>query len=597
MRHVPAETSRTPSEISGDRSSPLLIDEPDDNARVSSYIDFFDGSDYVEAVMDGRITSDDMVLVLSIDGAQLYRNKVSDCWIYIWVILDHSPDVRYKKKHILPGGFIPGKPKSVDSFLFPGLHHLSAIQKEGLRIWDAFRDRLFTSHPFLALATADGPGMAYLNGLVGHHGKHGCRLACPLQGRHKPGASHYYPARLRPTDYNVEGCDHDDVDLSTLLDNFTMDRATERYQKSLRFVKKAPNKAKYEKRRLDTGVCKPSIFSGLPPNHNLGIPRIFALDSMHLPALNLPDLFLPLWRGKFNCDATDSRRSWDWAVLVGETWTAHGKAVADLRSYIPGSFDRTPRNPAEKISSGYKAWEFLLYVYGMCPALLYGILPDPYWQNFCKAVRGVRVLLQEEISQDELIETHRVVTSFSDEFEDIYVQRRADRIHFVRPGIHTLSHMAPETTRVGPGNIFSQWAMERSIGNLGEEIKQHSNPYANLSQRGLRRSQVNALKAMIPDLEPPENSVPRGAIDLGDGYLLLRAVDNCARPVRPCEAEAIREYIEDVTDNTAFADDWSPSVVRWARVRLPNGQVMRSSWKEDLKESDDLRIARHAKVR
>ena len=47
--------------------------------------------------------------------------------------------------------------------------------------------------------------------------------------------------------------------------------------------------------------------------------------------------------------------------------------------------------------------------------------------------------------------------------------------------------------------------MERTIGNLGEEIRQPSNPFANLSQRGLRRSQVNALKAMIPDLEEPVN--------------------------------------------------------------------------------------------
>ncbi|KAJ6528077.1 hypothetical protein B0H19DRAFT_1195027 [Mycena capillaripes] len=39
---------------------------------------------------------------------------------------------------------------------------------------------------------------------------------------------------------------------------------------------------------------------------------------------------------------------------------------------IPGSFDRPPRNPAEKINSGYKAWERLLYVYGAGPALLYG---------------------------------------------------------------------------------------------------------------------------------------------------------------------------------------------------------------------------------
>jgi hypothetical protein len=46
-----------------------------DNVRVSAYKDFFDGTDYLEAVLNEKIRAGDMILVLSIDGAQLYRNK------------------------------------------------------------------------------------------------------------------------------------------------------------------------------------------------------------------------------------------------------------------------------------------------------------------------------------------------------------------------------------------------------------------------------------------------------------------------------------------------------------------------------------------
>jgi hypothetical protein len=60
--------------------------------------------------------------------------------------------------------------------------------------------------------------------------------------------------------------------------------------------------------------------------------------------------------------------------------------------------------------------------------------------------------------------------------------------------------ISPEVTRLGPPICSSQWTMEHTIGNLGEEIWQLSNPYANLSQRGLLRCQVNALKAMILNL-------------------------------------------------------------------------------------------------
>jgi len=51
--------------------------------------------------------------------------------------MDLAPSIRYKKKYILIRGIIPGKPKIVDSYLFPGLHHVSALQKEGLSIWNA----------------------------------------------------------------------------------------------------------------------------------------------------------------------------------------------------------------------------------------------------------------------------------------------------------------------------------------------------------------------------------------------------------------------------------------------------------------------------
>ncbi|KIK25411.1 hypothetical protein PISMIDRAFT_9618 [Pisolithus microcarpus 441] len=114
---------------------------------VDTYDDVFCGQAYLDAVTQNKIHNDDILLMLSIDGAQLYESKESDCWIYIWIVLELSPDHRYKKKHVLPGAIIPGprKPKIIDSFLFPGLHHLSAVQHEGLRIWDASQDRAFTS--------------------------------------------------------------------------------------------------------------------------------------------------------------------------------------------------------------------------------------------------------------------------------------------------------------------------------------------------------------------------------------------------------------------------------------------------------------------
>ena len=162
--------------------------------------------------------------------------------------------------------------------------------------------------------------------------------------------------------------------------------------------------------------------------------------------------------------------------------------------------------------------------------------------------------------------------------------------------MHALLHVAPEVVRVGPGVYYTQWTMERTIGNLGEEIKQPSNPFANLSQRGIRRSQVNALKAMVPDLEPNTDSLPRNSNDIGDGYVLLRARDLSACLIDGNAGMAIQKFYEEQGFGD-FDENWFPHIIRWARLRLPNGQIARSSWKEKLKSADSqVRTARNIKV-
>jgi hypothetical protein len=357
----------------------------------------------------------------------------------------------------------------------------------------------------------------------------------------------------------------------------------------------SPNETQFKKRRLETGISKPSIFLGLQPEKKIGVPGCFGSDIMHLAALNIPDLLINLWRGTFDCDKKDNRSTWTWATLQGEMWQEHGRQVAAATPYLPGSFDRTPRNPAEKISSGYKAWEFLLYLYGLGPGLFLNVLPLIYYRNFCKLVFGMRVILQHSIALEDLKRAHENLLEFASEFESLYYQRREDRLHFVRQSIHAVIHLAPETIRIGPSAISSQWTMERTIGNLGREIRQPSNPFANLSQRGVLRSQINALYAMIPDLENLKPTVPRGGKDLGGGYILLRAKDNALASMRDCEKIAFAKHLHE-NHGVSVEIDWSPSIYRWARLRLPNGQVARSAWKEKLKPLEKVRMARNIKV-
>jgi hypothetical protein len=223
------------------------------------------------------------------------------------------------------------------------------------------------------------------------------------------------------------------------------------------------------------------------------------------------------------------------------------------------------------------------------------ILPEKYWRNYCKLVRGVRLVHQRSITEKQLIEAHRLLVEFVQEFEEIYYQRKTTRLHFCRQSIHALLHLVPEVVRLGPGAYYTQWTMERMIGNLGEEIRQPSQPFANLSERGLRHCQVNALKNMLPHLESAPK-LPRTSIDLENGYILLGAREEYQHAVPEREAVAIREQL--IHLNQDVDPHWRPSVCRWARLCLPNGQIVRSAWKEKLKpfKLSKVRMARNVMV-
>ncbi|KAG0692739.1 hypothetical protein DFH29DRAFT_1008189 [Suillus ampliporus] len=89
---------------------------------------------------------------------------------------------------------------------------------------------------------------------------------------------------------------------------------------------------------------------------------------------------------------------------------------------------------------------------------------------------------------------------------------------------------------------------------------------------------------MVPNLEEPKPALPRTAIDLGDGYALLRKRD--PYDVRPegGAARVIQEYLGvDV------------KIRCWARLCLPNGQTARTAWRETEKPAAKVRVSRNVK--
>ena len=192
------------------------------------------------------------------------------------------------------------------------------------------------------------------------------------------------------------------------------------YLESLRYLVASPNQTQYKQYKTKNTIIKVPLILTLHPSHSLSIPYCLTMDIMHL-AGNLSNLLISLWCGTIDCDSTNDIVGWDWAIFWDkERWEQYGKSVESTGIYLPGLLGTHPHNIAEKLMSGYKTWEFQLHTFSLGPILLYGILPNPYFKNYCKLVHGFRTMCQHHISSDSLITAHALLCQWEYDFEEIY---------------------------------------------------------------------------------------------------------------------------------------------------------------------------------
>ena len=235
----------------------------------------------------------------------------------------------------------------------------------------------------------------------------------------------------------------------------------------------------------------------------------------------------------------------------------------------------------------------MYYLYGEGPGLFFNILPMPYYSHFCKLVQAIQIIYQRRISREQLVLAHKLLLEWCIEFEHLYYQRNPECLHFVCQCVHSLTHLAKETHCLGPLSLLSQWTMECVIGILGSLLKQHSNPYANLTAQAQKMAHVNAMVAMCPSFDKEEKD-PRSSVDLGDGYLLLGPKeDSSPYCVLPVEETTLDVFFSDLQDAGGVDRQ---SVYRWGRLKLPTEQIARSRWKEIEQCSDMARTDCNVKV-
>lgn len=423
-----------------------------------------------------------------------------------------------------------------------------------------------------------------VSNFVGHSRKCGCRMLCSLTSQHKPGRSQYYPVLLKLNQYDIPGSNHEDINA---LDIQTT--TSQEYIEHLHYLLGSQSMNQFQSCCLETGIVGPSVLLGLQPAFVLGIPECFSSDLMHLIGANMADLWCSLFWGTLDCAQSNDRSTWYWAIFKNsETWEVHGQAVANCKQYLPGSFNVAPHDPSLHANSWYKCTEYITWLYGLCPGLLCGILPNDVWQNFYKFIASLCIMSQYSIELAHLQRAQERFTQWENDFKLLFYQQRIDHIHFIRSCVHLTSHLASEAARIGSPILSSQWTMEWTIRNLTHEICQPSDPFFNLAQQGIHRCQINALKAMIPSLDNSSNTLPCGSADLGNGYVLLPKRDVNAVGVTEEETWVIATYLQEPAGQ---------KIRWWGQLQLPNGQIAWLAYVELQRSSEQVCMVRNVKVR
>jgi hypothetical protein len=116
--------------------------------------------------------------------------------------------------------------------------------------------------------------------------------------------------------------------------------------------------------------------------NRLGIPGCFPLQTMRLLCLNIPDLFLSLWRRTLKHSLKDYVRILDWAaVLAGNTWKACGTHTAIIRPFLPTIYEQPPRNPA--------LHQHILFIQQLCHSLTLTPTVPPFIVSYQECNIGV----------------------------------------------------------------------------------------------------------------------------------------------------------------------------------------------------------------
>lgn len=421
------------------------------NKKIDNLIrDIYDGKCYREFIKD--LSPEDrynyITVVFNTDGAPLFESSSYSIWP-IYIMLNELP-FSVRSSQLLLAGLWFGKSKpEMSVFLQPFVDDMNKFSETGIKCQLNNVERIIKI--FCLVSCVDSVARAPMQGLIQFNGKYGCNWC------------------LHPGQWVASKCKPDSGSYKYLLLDSVVKKRNE--IESFSHMEKGTEKDPcfgFKRASPLINLNKFNIIFGFVP------------DYMHIIE-SLGKQFTNIWFGSNK----------QMASFIGKL------DIDEINSFLqsikaPHQLCRLTRSLKDKAFWKAREWEnFILYY---SPLVLHRFFDQRYVLHWLKLAEALYILLQTEITVEEINRADTLLHEFFGAVESLYSQST------MTFNVHILLHLAESVLNWGPLYTHSAYAFESGNGKLLKTINASKGVYQQVCRHiNLQYSYNILLKQITPN--------------------------------------------------------------------------------------------------
>ena len=507
--------------------------------------DIYDGELYRKhSGVDGILSNEKNIsLMWNTDGIPVFKSSKFSLWPLYFIINELPYKERINRDNMIFAGLWFGSSKpNMLTFLQPFHSSLSAMESEGLLV-ETSEGHQFTTRVILLAGTSDLPAKCLVCNSVQYNGFYGC-LKCKQAGQTvktvKGGHVHAFPFNF------------DDPKGPKRTHAGTLEDSHQASQLKVGNV---------------NGIKGPSWFGGLKYHD---IIEGTGIDYMHCVLLGICKRLMSLW-----FDSGEKTAEYRISSRISQV----DARLSSIKP--PHNISRVPRS-IEHHRKYFKASELRSFLLFYGPAILYGILPKPYYQHFLLLSEAIFILLLDSISETQLQLAERLLFHFCILFEGYYGLR------FQTANFHLLLHLVDGVRTLGPLWTHSCFHFEDKNGFLLKTFHGTQNiQFQIISAVSISKKLPELKRTFLPEEGPITDFYKKlisskrisDGLELTEGYFALGA--SSERKLTDCQLQVLSDFL-----------GWAPptSVVKYFTRLKSEGHILHSRSYERVRNRNSFTV-------